>query len=60
MLELKKQNILESIFDQMDEDEDGKISSDSMGIDFLTPELLEVFKPMLWDMQEHKIEFEKE
>ena len=57
MLELKKQNILEEIFEQMDGDEDGKISADSMNVDFLNKELMEFFMPMMCDMQENEIEF---
>ena len=48
MLELTKQNILGDIFDQIDGDGDGEISSSKMNIEPLSQDLMDFFKPILW------------
>jgi hypothetical protein len=51
---------LEEVFEKLDSDNDGEISSSKLDIEPLSARLLEFFKPLFWEMQESEVVMTKE
>jgi hypothetical protein len=48
------------IFGELDSDQDGRISSEKVCINTLTPEVLKVLMPILFEMEEFSFELDIE
>lgn len=59
LLEQKKINILENLFDKMDINDNGVISQNEINIEPLNEQLVEIFKPLFYELQERKQTFTK-
>ena len=59
LYEKKKIEILEGLFETLDVDKSNELSTDNLDIEYLSPELLDFFKPLMWEMQEHNLKMNR-
>jgi len=59
MLENRKKEILESIFDSIDKNNEGKISIDNLNLEDLSANIIKFFDPILEQIQSREISLTK-